>query len=220
MKKLPVLLIALLPGMALAEGNLALTGKVGTLGLGAELTTRLTESAQLRFGINGYSLDSSTTEDGVDYDSTFRLRSAGLIGDMFPIQDSVFRISVGLFYNDNRLDLTARPNSSGSYEFQGHTYSATDIGTLSGQLSFNKTSPYIGVGWGAPFAKPGNWSFSLDVGALYQGKPKFKLSSSSSFCNTNAQCQTDIANQQRETESDLRSYRWYPAISAGAVYRF
>lgn len=218
MKKLPILLVALLPGMALAEGNLALTGKVGTLGLGAELTTRLTDTAQLRFGINGYSLDSSTTEDGVDYDSTFRLRSAGLIADLFPIQDSVFRISVGLFYNDNRLDMTAKPNSSGSYDLGNGTYSAATIGTLKGQLTFNKSSPYIGVGWGAPFAKPGNWSFSLDVGALYQGSPNLKLESAT--CSANAACAADMAREQESAESDMRSYRWYPAISAGAVYRF
>jgi hypothetical protein len=218
MKKLSILLVALLPGMALAEGNIALTGKVGTLGLGAELTTRLTETAQLRFGINGYSLDSSRTEDGVDYDSTFRLRSAGLIGDLFPIQDSVFRISLGLFYNDNRLDMTAKPNSAGFYDLGNGTYSAATIGTLKGQLTFNKSAPYLGVGWGAPFAKPGNWSFALDVGLLYQGSPKLKFESAA--CSANAACAADLAIEQENAERDLRSYRWYPVVSAGAVYRF
>jgi hypothetical protein len=217
MRKFPILLVALLPGIAAAEG-IALTGKVGTLGLGAELTTRLTDTTQLRFGINGYNVDSSRTEDGVDYDATFRLRSAGLIGDMFPIQDSVFRISLGLYYNDNRLDMTAKPNSTGSYDLGNGTYPAATIGTLKGQLTFNKTSPYIGVGWGAPFAKPGNWSFSLDVGALYQGSPKLKLESAA--CSANAACAADMAREQENAESDMRSYRWYPVISAGAVYRF
>lgn len=218
MKKLFILLVALIPCIAIAEGNVALTGKVGTLGMGAELTTRLTDTTQLRFGINGYNVDSSTTEDGVDYDSTFRLRSAGLIGDMFPIQDSVFRISLGLYYNDNRLEMTAKPNSTGSYDLGNGTYPAATIGTLTGRLTFNKTSPYIGVGWGAPFAKPGNWSFSLDVGALYQGSPKLKLESAA--CSANAACAADMAREQEDAESDMRSYRWYPVVSAGAIYRF
>lgn len=218
MKKLAFLLVTLLPGVALAQGNLALTGKVGTLGLGAELTTRLTDNAQLRFGINGYNLDSSTTEDDVDYDSTFKLQSAGLIGDMFPIQDSVFRISVGLFYNGNKLEMTAKPDSTGSYDLGTGTYSGATVGTLKGELTFNKTSPYIGVGWGAPFAKPGQWSFSLDVGALYQGSPKLKLESAA--CSANAACAADLAREQEDAESDMRSYRWYPVVSAGAVYRF
>jgi hypothetical protein len=217
---LAALLPALLPNVAAAEGDWAFTGKVGTMGLGAEFTTRLADTANLRFGLNGWDLDSSRKEKGVDYDATFRQRSASLIGDMFPIQDSVFRLSLGIFYNDNRLDMTAKPNHGGNYEFQGDTYTAAQIGTLTGRLTVNKASPYLGVGWGNAFAKERGWSFALDVGALYQGKPKFALSSNSAYCNTNATCQADIASQQQETESDMRSWRWYPVVSAGAAFRF
>ncbi len=217
MKKSLFLLAALLPGAAAAEG-IALTGKVGTLGLGAELTAHMTETANLRFGINAYNLYSSETESGVDYDAKFRLQSASLIGDLFPIQDSIFRISAGLFYNNNRLEMTAKPTGSGTYEINGNNYSAATIGTLTGRLTFNKAAPYLGVGWGNAFAKQSGWSFALDVGALYQGRPKFRLTSDSAACN--AACQADLAAEQADAESDLRSYRWYPAISAGAAYRF
>lgn len=214
-------LAALLPGMAAAdESNVALTGKVGTMGIGAELTARLADAVNLRVGLNGYDLDSSKSRKGVDYDTTFRERSGSLIGDIFPMPDSSFRISLGVFYNDNRIDMKAKPNHSGDYEFQNHTYTADQIGTLKGQATFNKGSPYIGVGWGNAFAKPVGWTFSLDVGALYQGKPKFRLSTNSTYCNTNAQCQTDIANQQQDTEDDMRSLRWYPVVTAGATFRF
>jgi hypothetical protein len=209
-----------LPGVAAADGDWAVTGKVGTMGVGGEFTARLTDAANVRFGLNGWDLDSSRSKRGVDYDSTFRERSASLIGDLFPMADSIFRVSAGIFYNDNRLDMTAKPNRNGNYEFQGNTYTAAEIGTLSGKLTFNRASPYIGVGWGNAFGKPYGWSFMLDVGALYQGKPKFSLSSNSTLCNANAQCQADIASQQQETESDLRSWRWYPVVSAGAAYRF
>lgn len=224
MKNIPALfaalLPALLPGVAAAEGDWAITGKVGSMGLGAEVTTRLADTAQLRFGLNGWDLDSSRTDNGVDYDATFRQRSASVIGDAFLIEDSSFRFSLGLFYNDNRLDMTAKPNHSGNYEFQGNIYTAAQIGTLTGRLTVNKASPYLGVGWGSAFAKPGRWAFVLDVGALYQGKPKFSLSSSSAYCNSDPQCQADVAEQRRETESDLRGYRWYPVVSAGGIYRF
>ncbi len=220
MKKLFLLTAALLPGLALAEGNLALTGKFGTLGFGAELSTALTDSAHLRFGVNAYNWYADTTESGVDYDATWRTRTASVIGDFLPIQDSSFRISVGLFYNDNKLDLTAEPDAGNSYEINGTTYTAAQIGTLTGKLTFNKTAPYIGVGWGNAFAKPYGWSFVLDVGALYQGKPKFSLSSNSTICNADATCRANLAAEQQEAEEDLRSYRWYPVVSAGAVYRF
>lgn len=220
MRKFVFLLAALLPGVAAAEGDVAVTGKVGTLGFGGELTFRVAESMHLRVGGSGYNWYTDSTEDGVDYDATWRTRTASLIGDFFPIQDSIFRISLGLHYNGNKLEMTAKPNSSGNYEFQGNIYTAAEIGTLTGKLTFNKTAPYLGVGWGNPFVKPGSWGFALDIGALYQGRPKFRLSSDSAFCATDAQCQIDIADQQSETEGNLRKYRWYPVVTAGAVYRF
>jgi hypothetical protein len=217
MNQVPFLLVALLPGIAVAQG-LALTGKGGTTGLGLELTSRLTDTANLRFGVNGYNLYSDRTESGVDYDGRFRLRSASLIGDLFPIQDSIFRLSAGVFYNDNRLDMTAKPRGGSTYEINGTIYPAATIGTLTGQLTFKKGAPYLGVGWGNAFAKPYGWNFVLDVGAMYQSRPKFRLTTDSTVCN--AACQADIAAEQADAEADLRSFRWYPVVTAGAAYRF
>ena len=219
MKKSIFLLALLLPAAALAESDVALTGKVGTLGFGADLNLRLTDSAVLRFGGSAYNWYADTTEDDIDYEANFRTRTVSVIGDFFPIQDSVFRLSLGLFYNGNKLDMTAEPDGTGgTYEIGDRTYNATDVGKLKGELTFNKAAPYIGVGWGNAFAKPNGWSFSLDVGALYQGRPKLKLKSD--LCSADPTCAADLAIEQDNAEKDLRSYRWYPVISAGAVYRF
>lgn len=211
---------ALLPAVALAESDVALTGKAGTLGFGLELTTRVGLTTNLRFGAGAYNWYADTRESGVDYDARWQTRTASAIGDIFPIPGSIFRLSAGLFYNDNRLDMTAEPDSGNTYELNGTRYTAAQIGTLKGRLTFNKTAPYLGVGWGSPFAKSGGWGFMLDVGAMYQGKPKLSLTSDSALCASSAACQADLAAEQRDAERDLRSYRWYPVVNAGAVYRF
>ncbi|MBU1237047.1 MAG: hypothetical protein KJ634_02750 [Gammaproteobacteria bacterium] len=219
MKKSLFLLALLVPAAAMAEGDVALTGKVGTLGFGLDLNLQLTDSAVLRFGGSGYDWSGDTTDDGIRYDATFRTSTASVIGDFFPIQDSTFRLSLGLFYNGNKLDMNAKPDgTSGTYEIGDHTYTATEVGELKGTLTFNKTAPYIGVGWGNAFAKPNGWGFMLDIGALYQGQPKLKLESS--LCNSVPGCPADLAIEQDNAEKDLRKYRWYPVVSAGAVYRF
>jgi hypothetical protein len=219
MKRSIFLLAACLPGLALAEGNIALTGKVGTLGFGAELNLRLSDSAQLRFAGGGYNWYANSTEDDIEYDATWRTRTLAVIGDFFPIQDSVFRISLGLFYNGNRLDMTAEPDGSGgTYEIGNNSYPATAVGKLKGELTFNKAAPYIGVGWGNAFAKSSGWGFSLDVGALYQGNPKLRLKSAA--CNAVPGCPADLAIEEKNAEDDLHGYRWYPVVTAGAVYRF
>jgi hypothetical protein len=219
MKKSLFLLALLVPAAAMAEGDVALTGKVGTLGFGLDLNLRLTDSFVVRFGGSGYDYYADTTDDGIKYDAKFRTSVASFIGDLFPMQDSSFRVSLGLFYNGNKLDMTAKPDgTSGTYEIGDHTYPATAVGKLKGELTFNKTAPYIGVGWGNAFAKPNGWNFSLDLGALYQGRPKLKLKSD--LCNTISGCPADLAIEEDNAEKDLRSYRWYPVVSAGATYRF
>jgi len=220
MKRSLLVAAACLPGLAIAEGDVALTGKAGTLGFGLELTTRVGYATNLRFGANAYNWYADTRESGVDYDARWQTRTASAIGDFFPIPGSIFRLSLGLFYNDNRLDMTAQPDSGSTYDLNGTTYTAAQIGTLKGKLTFNKTSPYLGVGWGNPFAKSSGWGFMLDVGALYQGRPKLSLTANSALCAASAACQSDLAAEQQEAESDLRSYRWYPVVTAGAVYRF
>jgi hypothetical protein len=216
MNKSVFLLAALLPGIAAAEG-LAVTGKVGTLGFGGELTAQASENFNLRFGLNGYNWNYNTTESDVEYDAKLRLQTAGFIGDYFPIEGSIFRVSLGLMYNNNHLDMTAKP-SGGTYNLNGVDYPAATVGTLTGKLTYTKTAPYIGVGWGNPFVKERGWAFSLDVGAIYQGNPRFRLTTNSSLCD--ATCQSNLAAEQAQDESDLRHYRWYPAVSAGAAYRF
>lgn len=217
MTKLPALLLLLLPGLAAADG-IALTGKIGTLGYGGELTTQISDAINLRFGLNAYNWTYNTTESDVEYDARFRLQTATFVGDWFPIQDSIFRVSAGLAYNNNHLDLTAKPTGSGTYNINGTSYNSATIGTLRGKLTVNKVSPYIGVGWGNAFSKERGWTFNLDVGALYQGKPKFRLTTDSAACD--ASCQSNIAAEQASDESELAHYRWWPAVSAGAAYRF
>lgn len=217
MNRLLVLLVALLPGVAAAEG-LALTGKVGTLGFGGELTGRVSDKINLRAGLNAYNWNYSTTENSIDYDARLRLQTASFIGDLYPIQDSIFRLSLGLFYNNNHLDMTAKPTAGATYNLNGTSYTSAQIGTLTGKVTFNKTAPYIGVGWGNAFLKERGWSFSLDVGSLYQGKAKLKLESAT--CSANPTCADSLAAEQASTESDLRHYRWWPVVSAGAAYRF
>jgi hypothetical protein len=219
MKKTLFLLALLVPAAAMAESDVALTGKVGTLGFGLDLNLQLTSNVVLRFGGSGYDWYADSTEDGIRYDAKYRTSAASVIGDFLPIQDSSFRISLGLFYNGNKLDMTAKPDgTSGTYEIGDNTYNATDVGKLKGTLTFNKAAPYIGVGWGNAFAKPSGWGFMLDVGAMYQGRPKLKLKSD--LCSADPGCAADLAIEQDNAEKDLRSYRWYPVVSAGAVYRF
>jgi hypothetical protein len=210
MKKKIVLLAALLPGIAAADIGVGL--KLSTLGYGAELSTPLSESWNARLGINQFTYSNTGTTSDVDYDVKLKLQTVAAIADWHPFQ-GVFRMSVGYFYDNNRLDMTGKPTAGGTYDFNGTPYAVTDV---KGKLSFSKGAPYFGLGWGNPVAKDSNWGFSFDIGAMYQGKPKFALSAA----GCTGACATDLEAERAKAESDLSGYKWWPVIALGVSYKF
>ena len=218
MKHASFLLAALLPGMAAAEG-IGLTAKVGLLGYGAELSAPISESWNGRVGLNRFTRSMSTTESDVDYDAKFKLQTFSALADWHPFQGG-FRMSLGLMYNQNQFDMVGKPTAGSTYEFDGVEYTAAEVGTLKGKLSFDKTAPYIGIGWGNAVAKDTSVNFSFDLGALYQGKPKLGLSASGTACAPGTACGDSLARERADAESEMSNYKWYPVISIGLSYQF
>ncbi len=100
-----------------------------------------------------------------------QLRTISALADWYPF-GSGFRTSGGLFYNKNKFTLNAMLAANNTYSIGANTYTAAQIGSLQGEISFNAVAPYIGIGWGNPVAKDKSWSFVSDLGILFQGKPK------------------------------------------------
>ena len=123
-----------------------------------------------------------------------------------------------------KATLTAKPNAAGQYTFNGTQYDGTYVGSFTGELKFNSTAPYLGIGWGNPVAKGKGWGFVTDVGVLFQGSPKV---SSTVTCTqaavTAGVCPTmqqSVADGATQLESDLKNYKYYPVISIGVSYQF
>ncbi len=125
-----------------------------------------------------------------------------------------FRFTGGLLYNKNELNLTGKPSSGSTYVINGTTYTAAEVGTLTGKLTFNSTAPYLGIGWGnRPGGKLG---LTADIGVLYQGSPKLALAATGAAAGLDS----DIEQERRSAEEDLNDFKWYPALSLGVYFRF
>lgn len=211
---------ALAAGHAMAD-DFAVSGKIGTLGLGVEVTKAFSESITGRIGLNGANYDSNMTESNIDYDFNFKFQSVKAMVDWYPSQGE-FRGSLGLAYNNNQLDYSANPTGN-TYEINGVTYNTADIGSLNGNISFNKLAPYIGIGWGNPVAKGKDWGFVLDVGLLYAGAPEVTMNVTCGAALSAATCTNltnDVAAERLELESEISSLKWYPVISVGISKKF
>lgn len=193
-------------------GRFTLSGKAGTLGVGPELATKLATDINVRVGFNTFDLDFDDEEiDDVDYDLGIDLSSLSAIVD-WHIFDDPFRISGGFISMHNEINLDATPNKN--VEIGYTTYTPAQIGTLNGSLDIDGLSPYVGIGWGNPFAGKRRWGFTLDMGLAFTDSPDVKLTSSGIVTSA------DLEKERRDIEDDFDSLKVYPVISLGLFFRF
>lgn len=196
-------------------------GKLG-LGAGIGIGTRLNDNFSIRGGINGSASHMyDRTIGSTSYDFKPKLDgSLEAMVDWFPRADSGFRVTGGLMYLKNmREDLRATTNSSGQYILNNHTYSAGEVGELSGKISYNKIAPYFGVGWESSRDSKKGWRFMSDAGVMMIGGGSTSLSASGGA--NNAALRQDVEAERKRVGSDSGDKRRFAAIlSIGAAYAF
>lgn len=194
-----------------AAADFGLGLRAGTQGLGLEFGVGFTRWIGLRAA--GYTLDVSGSRDegGIDYDGTLELGGYGLLVDFFPMRGT-FRLTAGVFSNRNAVELEAAP--SAPIEIGGGTYDPAIVGTLVGDVSFDDTAPYFGIGWGN-VARGRRVGFLADLGVLRQGAGEVTLAATSGLVDP-----ADLAAEEAELEADIEDYKYWPVISFGLSIRF
>ncbi|WP_148717275.1 hypothetical protein [Chitinolyticbacter meiyuanensis] len=212
-------LIAIAGNPVWANDN-AIGGSISTLGAGVEYTRRLDEQFNLRVNANGLNYNRSDTIDDIHYDAKLRLRNAGVLADW--VVNRWLRLSAGLYYNGNKADLSGNP-TDGNYTFNGASYPAAAVGDLSGKVDFNTFSPYLGIGFGNPVGSDSNWTFTFDVGVLFQGSPKVSLNAQCSPLLSAADCQVlqdNVTAEEDEVRKAAEDYEFWPVVKLGLHYAF
>jgi hypothetical protein len=199
-----------------AHAEVGVSGEFGSTGIGTHATIPLSPNLNLRLGANYlHYMHSGSTAD-LNYDFKLKTNTYDALLDWHPMKDSAFRLTGGLAYNGNRINVHARSNASGTYTIQGHTYNAVDAGTVDGEVSFRKTAPYLGIGWGNA-AKQTGWNFSADLGVLMQGSPTTTLTNRGctapgSVCT---QFAADVARERQALHDEVNRFRFYPVLRIG-----
>lgn len=200
------------------RSGMGLTGKIGTLGYGGEMTFGISDSFSSRIGVNAFFYRYNAKSNLLNYDFKLKLQTVSAIADWYPFSGS-FRTSVGLFYNNNKLKFRANP-TGGSFSINGVNYSATQVGSFAGTMSFDKTASYAGIGWGNPVAKQKGWGIVSDMGVLFQGKPQFDLVATCTDPLVCAQLSADTEAERIKLKKNLKFFRWWPVVSFGISYQW
>jgi hypothetical protein len=216
--------IALFTGSVFAEdimfSKYAVALKGGTTGAGVEITTPILENINLRVGINGYNYSTSGSKSNIDYDIDLKLLTVDLLADYYPIKSSQFRLTGGIMYNGNKLDMTGNAASAGTFTFNGVSYTTAQVGSVDATVDFNKIAPYLGIGWGNA-VKSAGWNFIADLGVMFQGTPKSDISVNTTLTGaTRTALLNNVAAEQSKLDDDLSGYEYYPVATVGVSYRF
>ncbi len=200
---------ATLLAAAPARAEFGIGVNVGTLGLGVEARQTLFPSLDLRFGIAGIRYNTSFEYDNVDYDIKESLAVPEVKLDWRPMQ-GMFRLTVAAGYYNQVSKLKLVPEPGTTYIVGNTSYTAAQIGSLNGKLSYHVAAPYLGAGW--DFLKNKHLGFTLDVGAYYRNEPDVLLTSTGTVSASDLQLET--AN----IKSDALTF--YPTVKVGMLFRF
>lgn len=195
-------------------GDNAIALKVGALGLGVEYSRSFGDRLAVRGAVYGSEIGFDGEEGGIDYESDLIWDSLSIGVDFHPGKGP-FRLSGGYMKNDNRIEASSTPLTS--EEIGDSSYTAAQIGTLSGRIAFDDSAVFGGVGW--DWSRDGGFGMSLDLGLVSQGSPVARLSATGTAANTPS-FQQDLRDEERQLEEDLDGLDLMPYLSLGFVFRF
>lgn len=204
-----------------AAGRWFATAQVGTLGAGLSVGRFIAPNISIRGNLNGgFDYDDSFTtnsrNNSLRYDAELSLSSFGLLAD-YHFRNG-FRLTGGVYYNDNKIDAVA---DFDRIRVNGVTFSAANLAQADARIDFRSFAPYLGIGYHA--TKPKGWSFTADLGVLYQGSPRvnYRLNCTSAICElARPALVAEIEEERRALEDEVSDFKFYPVLSIGLSYRF
>jgi len=190
--------------------------KFGTQGIGLDISRAINPNLAVRFNVINYFKYNKKDKIGqINYDAHLKLLTAGVLLDYFPSNTSTFRMSIGAYYNKNKITATATPSSN--VKIGNTTYTPAQIAQIDTSITFNKLAPYIGIGWGNKPSKSG-WQFNFDLGVMYQGTPKVNTKVTTNVAIPGLQ--NNIEVETNKIRDDIKKYKWYPVVSIGISKSF
>ena len=215
-----VLATAALCASGAASADFGVGLKAGTLGLGIEGRWAPIPWFDLRVGANQFDYERNGSQAGIGYDATLALDTYYLTGNFkFPL--SPFRVTVGAFSNGNEFQMVSQDTGGLPIDIGGIPFDPADVGQLQSTTSFDKTSPYLGIGF--DFEVLGKVGLNLDLGVLWQGDPIVTLEATGLETAPpliQVLLEPAIEIERQQLEDEMSDYKAWPVISLSFVYNF
>ncbi|KPF69271.1 hypothetical protein IP84_05070 [beta proteobacterium AAP99] len=205
---------ALLAPQAAAQG---IGVRAGTNGVGGDIGWDVMPTLKARLGYSAGKTNFTVDDTSINYDGKLKLSQPALFLDFTPL--GPFRITAGVIGGSSKVQVTGKP-SGGNYVINGVTYSAAQIGTVTGELrAKNSVSPYLGVGYGNVSGLGVN--FYIDLGVQATGGANATVNASCGSLSA-TDCTTLRSNLNAEAArlASRNSLKYYPIASIGLTVGF
>jgi len=226
------------PASAEERGAIGLSATYGTDGGSVFVALPLSDNVHARLGFTADSdtKDISTSESDYDryyyysdpFEQKYRIRTKrnafNALLDWYPDDSGYFRVTGGILYNNDTIDIRAQTISSGYggwYSLGGTPYYTSEIGNVEGKVKFNKVAPYLGIGLGkGPKIK--GWMFTADLGVYFRGSPSVTLNNQKCEITLPGYSCAQLAEDLKREREDLKDELGYFGgfIRMGASYNF
>ncbi len=206
---IPILILLTLAAENCLAKAAALATPMATLGPGMTRQQTGIDALNFRTGSAHFSYSGKQPENIFFIQQENSLRNSA-IADYHPWTDGGFRISAGLFYNDE------------IHLVKSSAASSHNVLPYSDELEQQSVAPYFGLGWGVAPASESSWIFTLDVGLIYQGQDAEFSSAQCRKKPFSGQCADHFDNgfDMQELQYAIERYGLYPVLSAGVTFKF
>lgn len=198
----------------------AVSPVLGTDGIGGDLAFLATPSLVFRARGTWLGVGHGETYDGVRYDGRLKFATGGLFLDVHPLPGMAHPLflSAGVMKGRRKASIIATPK--GSITYNGHVYTAAEVGTVRGDIALPDTAPFVGLGWDNTFDTQGPFGFKLMAGVAASRDPKVTLTSTGGLLSMAPMLAADLKAEEAKIRSAADHLRYYPVVSTGLTYKF
>lgn len=197
--------LALAAQAAPASAQLGIGARIGTLGLGADVTYGLTNRIALRGGIGVIPIE----PEGDFTDVTYKIEPPSplsTLGVDFYVTSGL-RLIGGVLFGTDETIVTAQ--HTGTVTIDGREFSG--VTNLTGLVESSSAAPFAGIGLGKGLVSGLNLTF--DFGVAFLKEPALTLTASGSGTQS-AEFQSALAAEEERLQADLEKYlKYYPILN-------
>lgn len=201
--------------LGVSAQSVAVAGHAGSLGLGASVIVGLTPKVNVRGTLGLIPFEPEFAVDEVDFTVDLPMLMRATV-DFYPV--GFFYLSGGGLFVTSGGDIAVEGQVTGAQDFGGNTYTAADVGTLTGVFSLASAMPYLGIGFGNPIG--GGIGFTLDLGVGFGSVPTVDLGATGPIANDPTFINDLNAEETEFAEEIPDLLRYYPVVSLSLSYGF